>query len=792
MSALGRVVRAGVGRRRVQSVVMALTTMTAVAASIMAGALVIVSQAPFDHAFGRQHGAHLTGSFDGRKATFAQVAATAHAAGVTAAAGPYAVVSTTPRIDADGLRLPEGGAPLAVTGRADPHGPVDDLTVTSGHWATGPGQIVLDADHWTAPGILGGRLTFPGLPGSPRLTVVGLARSLTSSAGAWVAPAQIAALTAPGATPSYEMLYRFSKAGSSRQIAADRAAVKAAVPAGALTGAQSYLVTRQTVNRETATFVPFVVAFGVLGLVMSVLIVGIVVSGAVSAGTQRIGVLKSLGFTPGQVGRAYVGQALIPALVGAAAGVVLGDLGSVPLLGQAESAYRTGPMAVSGRIDVAVPAGVLALTVLSALTPALRAARLRTVEALAVGRTPRVGRGRTAALLAARLPLPRAVTLGLAGPFARPVRSATIGAAIVLGALGVTFAYGLGATLDGIQKGIDRDAPGQVQVLSGLAPPPPGSGRPAPSGPPSPPDSAAVGRLIAEQPGTRAYFGSGSTRARFAGIAGDVEAVAYQGTYGWGAYQMVSGHWIEGPGQIVVAHRFLQAADARVGDSVTLLGDGRTARVRIVGEALTTGDGGMRVLTDAATLTGVGVQAHTDEFSVELKDGTDRAGYLTALNRALRSVGGEALANSADTSSTVVAMDAITVTLTLMLILVAGLGVLNTAVLDTRERVHDLGVLKALGMAPRQTVAMVLTSVGWIGTVAGLLGVPTGIALHAYVLPVMGEAAGTRIPSVDLAVYHPAQVASLACGGLLIALLGAVLPAGWAARTPTATSLRTE
>jgi putative ABC transport system permease protein len=55
--------------------------------------------------------------------------------------------------------------------------------------------------------------------------------------------------------------------------------------------------------------VPFVVAFGVIGLAMSVLIVGNVVNGAVVAGYRRIGVLKSLGFTPAQVVAAYVAQA---------------------------------------------------------------------------------------------------------------------------------------------------------------------------------------------------------------------------------------------------------------------------------------------------------------------------------------------------------------------------------------------------------------------------------------------------------------------------------------------------
>ena len=35
------------------------------------------------------------------------------------------------------------------------------------------------------------------------------------------------------------MLYRFTRAGTDAQIAADRAAIAAALPAGAMTGAQS-------------------------------------------------------------------------------------------------------------------------------------------------------------------------------------------------------------------------------------------------------------------------------------------------------------------------------------------------------------------------------------------------------------------------------------------------------------------------------------------------------------------------------------------------------------------------
>lgn len=123
---------------------------------------------------------------------------------------------------------------------------------------------------------------------------------------------------------------------------------------------------------------------------------------------------------------------------------------------------------------------------------------------------------------------------------------------------------------------------------------------------------------------------------------------------------------------------------------------------------------------------------------------------------------------------------------------VAALGVLSTVVLDTRERVHDLGVFKALGMSPRQTIAMVVTSVAGIGLLAGALGVPLGVALHHRILPEMGEAAGTLIPAADITVYQPAMMVPLALGGLVIAVAGALLPAGWAARTTTTTALRTE
>jgi putative ABC transport system permease protein len=113
-------------------------------------------------------------------------------------------------------------------------------------------------------------------------------------------------------------------------------------------------------------------------------------------------------------------------------------------------------------------------------------------------------------------------------------------------------------------------------------------------------------------------------------------------------------------------------------------------------------------------------------------------------------------------------------------------------VLDVRDRVHDIGIHKALGMTPRQTLTAVLSSVVAIGLVGGLVGVPAGVVLHGILLPAMAQGAGVELPTVVLTVYEPVLLTTFVLGGLVLAVAGALLPAGWAARTRTATALRTE
>jgi putative ABC transport system permease protein len=182
--------------------------------------------------------------------------------------------------------------------------------------------------------------------------------------------------------------------------------------------------------------------------------------------------------------------------------------------------------------------------------------------------------------------------------------------------------------------------------------------------------------------------------------------------------------------------------------------------------------------------------AQPGQYDVGLRPGTSASAYAQALGNRLGSSRGVSL-NSRN-AQVVDLMLGLIGALTLMLAVVAGLGVLNTVVLTTRERVHDLGVFKAVGMTPRQTIAMVLCWVAGAGLVAGVIAVPAGIVVHNHVLPVMASSANLGLPASYLHVYAVWEMIALALAGLAIAAAGALLPAGWAAGIRTASAVRAE
>jgi putative ABC transport system permease protein len=775
-----RTASGGLLRHKVQAVVLGMVLLVSTASATLGFALLAATNAPFNHAFGTQRGADVTLTVNAARASSAKLAATGHLSGVTAAAGPFAEAT---------VQAQAGGQPfgqLVLAGRASPGGTVDDLVLNAGHWPDGPGQVVLDNSPTSGQGYgtpIGSTLSVTGVPGAPALVVVGFANSITNTADGWVTPAEIARLRAPGTPASAQLLYRFTGAGSYAQVRADVAEVARTLPPGTVTGTGSWLAAQDAATGNGAIMEPFVVAFALIGLVMAVLIVGNVVSGAVVAGYHRIGVLKSLGLTPAQVVVVYLSRVGWPAVAGCLTGVVAGNLLAVSVLRQSSDAYGVGSQQVPWWASVVAPAGMIALTALAALGPALRAGRLSAAEAIAAGRAPRAGRGYAAHRLAARLRLPRPVGLGLAAPFARPARTIVSLAAIAFGATAVIFAFGLHSSLSraAASQTLSATVPVQIQVF--------GQG----AGPQQWPDAAqdaAVTATLRAQPGTRhdvAIYGEG---VKVPGIAQNVNAQAFGADASWIDYGLITGHWYDAPGEVDVNTAFLTQSGLAVGDTATVTIGTHPVTVRIAGEVFQPSRQPL-LFGSAQTLPGVATTANLQEYYVGLRPGTSAAAYIQAVNARLGS-GSPWGATGPDGGKFYQIASALIGLLALMVAIAAGLGVLNTVLMTTRDRVHDLGIFKALGMRPGQLLTMVVCWIAGPAVIAAVIAAPAAVALNTATIRAMAGTAHTGIPVSFTQVFPPSRLALLSLAALAIAAAGALLPAAWAARARPATALRAE
>jgi putative ABC transport system permease protein len=293
--------------------------------------------------------------------------------------------------------------------------------------------------------------------------------------------------------------------------------------------------------------------------------------------------------------------------------------------------------------------------------------------------------------------------------------------------------------------------------------------------------------MLRSLPGTALVTASAMLPVRQVGTSQETTVRFYRGDSTGVGFRVLDGHWMDGPGQIAVSERFLQQRGLAVGDTITLELNGKRTQVRIVAEVLL--NNGDLVLSNWETLTRLDPKAEADWYEIKLDPGTDIGAYLAEIGKADPGLH----AFPSDTSSSFIAIVLVTVTLlTLMLGTVAALGVFNTVVLNTRERRRDLGMLKSIGMTPRQVTTMVVTSMAALGAVGGLIGIPLGIVAHRLVVPAMAQAAQVDFPDFVINVYGAPLLALLLVAGIAIAALGAFIPARSASRATIAHVLHNE
>ncbi len=360
-----------------------------------------------------------------------------HAPGVTGHSGPYPV--TWALLRAHGI-----AAGAEVEGRDQAAAPLDQPKLTQGSWVR-PGEVVIERSFADALGAgAGARITLNGR--SFRVAGVAVTAAFapyplicftgcfgTNQIAAnqpglvWVTRAAARSLATTAEPLTYFLNLKLAHPGSANAFVSAHNSMSQIAP-----GLLSWQGISQTdgivVQKEQLVMM---VASWLLCL-LAVASVAVLVAGRVADQIRRVGLLKAVGATPGLVAAVFLAEYLALALVAGAAGLAVGWLVAPLLTSPGAGLLGTAGAPPMTPATVAVVAAVaLAVAAVATLFPAVRAARMSTVPALADAARPPRRRGWLVAL-SARLPVPLMLSLRLAGRRPRRVLLSVFSVAVTV------------------------------------------------------------------------------------------------------------------------------------------------------------------------------------------------------------------------------------------------------------------------------------------------------------------------------------------------------------------------
>jgi putative ABC transport system permease protein len=778
-------IRAAILRRRAQSATVLVVCLLAGGVSTMAMTLLVRSQQPFDDAFMKARGAHLIFHFDGAKVTAGDLEPAAAASGVTDAGQPLPTVLVP-------FKKGSEKGKMFLIGRDDAGGAIDRIPVVAGRWPQRSGEIAVtrteDVSVPFRPHV-GDTVMALGGRGPVEYRVVGEVIDLGGhgpaeldfseiSTVAWVRAQDVGAFVDAEHPLGLEMAFRFQQAATSGELAADRRAIEASLPPDR----QPLWVANWLVARDSAIWIiqlvsSIIVSFTVFALLALALIVAGVVAGSVLSNYRDIGVAKAIGFTPREVVAVYVGQMAVPALLAGLLGVPLGALGSRPLL---EQTYMGMQLPVPSFFDpvvaVTVPAALVLIVVVAAIVPAIRAAAADSVQAMALGTAPPPGRRSRIAAALSRLRAPRPLSLGAGDAFARPARALLTVSALAIGIATATFGIGFQNSLVSILTD-DKAAYGYgqnvvVQRHAALA-------------------DADVMRRLAEQSETQSMISVRQLPVKLAGRQDPDLIYAMRGNARDFGFHAVEGRWFSAPGEAVVSRTVANQSGTGIGGTIRgRLLSGPDVTLRIVGFINDFNTSGHTIRVGWDTIAAAMPAVAPDVYLVKLLPGSDAKAYVERVRSLSADYVDARVTSLGDLNFYTSLIGLMVDAFALVLMGIAAAGVFNATFLTMRERVRDIAVLKAVGMTGRQIGMMAIGSTLVLAAAGTVLGLPLGVWLEGAIWDSIGSGFGVVIDrSLGLA---PLPLAIAVAAAFVLALLGAALPARWAAANPVVQVLHAE
>ncbi len=226
-----------------------------------------------------------------------------------------------------------------------------------------------------------------------------------------------------------------------------------------------------------------------------------------------------------------------------------------------------------------------------------------------------------------------------------------------------------------------------------------------------------------------------------------------------------------------------------VGDQVTIgFFNGAQASLRVAGTFGNNSAGQGSYLIDRSTWVEYTGQTSVDVIVIQSEPGVTASGFRSAMDRfeeanaQIRVESIEAYVQTADDSINQ-SLGVVNILMGLT-VLISFLGIANTIALATFERSKEIGLLKAVGMKPRQVRRMIRYEAALISLFGAFIGAAIGVAF--------GTAAVAALPSsfADKISVPADQIAVLVALSAVAGVLAAALPAWRAARTPALDLIR--
>jgi ABC-type lipoprotein release transport system permease subunit len=249
-------------------------------------------------------------------------------------------------------------------------------------------------------------------------------------------------------------------------------------------------------------------------------------------------------------------------------------------------------------------------------------------------------------------------------------------------------------------------------------------------------------------------------------------------------FRIIEGESLTARHQVIVGKQAAEQMGVQVGDTMRLL----ESSFRVVGiyetglsyEEL----GAVIGLREAQSLTGKLHQVMY--YQIKLCDPQTAREVMALLDAAYPGIEFSLAAEAVQSMSDFAVLEDMVSQISVLAILVGGLGMLNTMLMSVLERTREIGLLRSLGWRRRQVLAVILRESLILGVLGGLTGILIGLGLGQMIGLLPGLYGGMSM------IYEPLLFVQAMVIALVAGAVGGLYPAWRATRLRPVEALRYE